>query len=226
MSKKFQLHLGEQLQIELADYRHCKAVVQFVRDREIWTRKFIEPDLGLEGSSVNIRIIREQQIRLPKYPDKNQNEDAEKSPNCNICLQFKGLIRKNEILQGLEMTKIEQISEISRLQRRKTYRLKMSFDVLLRSREDMGEYKRCRGVDISEAGIGVRTNCRAFKMGDAVDCIFKLEETEYYFPATVVGRNDCENGCRLGIKFNIEKNRQIYFIRRLIYKNQTSTIDW
>ncbi len=222
MNKNYQLHLGELIQIEFADRRNCKAIVQLVRDREIWMQKFIERGLGLEGARVNVTIIRDKQIWVPKYLGEGEDNELDKFQYYNdLCLYFKAVIRENDILQGMEMTKIERISEISRLQRRKTFRLKMHFDVYLRSKEKVKEYKKCQGIDISEAGIGVQTLCNEFKTGDAVDCIFKLDGSEYYFPATVVRKTDRWDGnYRLGVKFNIEKEKQVRFIRRFIYKKQ------
>jgi hypothetical protein len=227
LNGNYQLHLGELLQIELMDSRNCKAIVQFVRDREIWAQKFIERGLGLEGTCVNVQIIRDKQIWVPKYLGENEDYDTDKFEYYNdLCLYFKAIIRKNEILQGMEMTKMERVSEISRMQRRKTFRLKMHFDVYLRSKEKLKDYTRCQGTDISEAGIGALTVCNEFKMGDAVDCIFILEGLEYYFPATVVRRVDRSDGCyHLGIKFNIEKEKQVRFIRRYIYKKQIKKND-
>ncbi len=222
MNNNFQLNLGELLHIEFADGRKCKTVVQFVRDREIWTQQFIESSAGWEGKQMDVQIIRDKQIWVPKYLGENEDYNTDKFQYYNdLCLHFKATIQKNDVLQGMKMTKIERISKIERLQRRKTYRLKMFFDVQLRSRDTRGAYKKCQGINISEAGIGVQTVCGEFKMGDAVDCLFELDGSEYYFPATIVRRTDVINDCYcLGIKFNVEKDKQVRFIRRFIYKKQ------
>jgi len=56
------------------------------------------------------------------------------------------------------MTKLIRVSELTRMQRRRSFRLQFLFDVYSRKKEDDTPYIKCQGIDISEAGIGVNTS--------------------------------------------------------------------
>lgn len=225
MIKSQQLNLGELIQIELPNIDVIRVRVNYVRDREIWTQKFVREGMGLEGLRARVQIIRDKQIWVPKYLD---DDAMHANPGkyeyyIDTCLCFDAVIRKNEFLQDMEMSKLERISEIVRMQRRKTFRLKHFFDVRVTKIDGDVKDLKCKGVDISEAGLGVNTSCADLFVGDALDCEFELEGEKYTLPATVVRRVDKmeeEGFYRIGIKFQIEKERQIRFIRRFIYKKQ------
>jgi hypothetical protein len=225
MLKSHQLHLGELIQIEVPNEGVYRVRVNFVRDQEIWTQKFIEEGSGLEGMRVKVQIIRDKQIWVPKYlEDNSMNVRMENFEYyIDTCLCFDAVIKKNEQLQDMEMTKILRTSEIARIQRRKTFRLKHFFDVSIRKKGTETPMEKCQGVDISEAGLGVNTPNGSFIIGDALECEFELEGETYTLPATVVRKVDKieeEGFYRMGIKFQIEKEKQIRFIRRFIYKKQ------
>ena len=225
MIKNLQLHLGELIKIETQTLGTFDVKVQFVREHEIWTQKFLEEGMDLEGKVAKVQIVRDSKIWTPKYlGDNSLGEEASNYKYyIDVCLYFEARIIKNDLLQGILMTKIDRISEIMRMQRRKTFRLHYMFDVQLRKKNDDTEYIRCHGMDISEAGIGVNTVAKNFNLGDAIECVFELENETYMLPATVVRKVDkmTEEGfMRLGLKFNIEKEKQIRFIRRFIYKKQ------
>ena len=225
MIKSQQLHLGELIQIEVPNEGVFRVRVNFVRDQEIWAQKFIENDSGLEGMRVKVQIIRDKQIWVPKYlEDNSMNVRMENFEYyIDTCLCFDAVIKKNELLQDVEMTKLFRTSEITRVQRRKTFRLKHFFDVSIRKKGGEHPLEKCQGVDISEAGLGVSTTNGEFIIGDALECEFELEGEKYILPATVVRKIDKieeEGFYRMGIKFQIEKEKQIRFIRRFIYKKQ------
>jgi len=225
MIKSHQLNLGELIQIELPNIDIIRVRVNYVRDREIWTQKFDSAGMGLEGLSARVQIIRDKQIWVPKYQDddaKNVNP-GNYEYYIDTCLCFEAIIRKNECIQDMEMSKLERVSEIARMQRRKTFRLKHFFDVRISKIGGDIVNQKCQGVDMSEAGIGVNTSIGDFLLGDALSCEFELEGEKYTLPATVVRRVDKmeeEGFFRIGIKFEIEKEKQIRFIRRFIYKKQ------
>ena len=223
MIKSQQLNLGELIQIELPEKDIIRVRVNFVRDKDIWTQKFSVE--GLVGLQARVQIIRDKQIWVPKYLD---DDAMHVNPGnfeyyIDTCLCFDAFIRNNEMLQEMEMSKLERISDIVRMQRRKTFRLKHFFHVTIVKVDGNTQGQKCKGMDISEAGIGVHTKNGEFFIGDALDCEFELEGEKYTLPATVVRRVDKmqeEGFYRIGIKFNIEKEKQIRFIRRFIYKKQ------
>jgi hypothetical protein len=225
MIKSQQLNLGELIQIELPNIDIIRVRVNYVRDHEIWTQKFALSGMGLEGLRARVQIIRDKQIWVPKYLD---DDAMNVNPGnyeyyIDTCLCFDAVIQKNELLQDMEMSKLERISEIVRMQRRKTFRLKHFFDVSVSKADKNILSQKCQGVDISEAGIGINTTCGELLLGDALNCEFELEGEKYTLPATVVRRVDklAEEGFfRVGIRFEIEKEKQIRFIRRFIYKKQ------
>ncbi len=225
MIKGQQLNLGELIQIELPNIDIIRVRVNYVRDREIWTQKFVLQGMGLEGLKARVQIIRDKQIWVPKYLD---DDAMHVNPGnyeyyIDTCLCFEAIILHNESLQGMEMSKLQRTSEITRMQRRKNFRLKHIFDVRLSKVDGDIKDQKCQGVDISEAGIGVNTTNTEFYVGDALYCEFQLEGEKYTLPATIVRKVDqmVEEGfCRLGVKFEIEKEKQIRFIRRFIYKKQ------
>jgi hypothetical protein len=225
MIKSQQLHLGELIQIEVPNEGVFRVRVNFVRDQEIWTQKFIEESSNLIGMRVKVQIIRDKQIWVPKYlEDNSMNVRMENFEYyIDTCLCFDAVIKKNEFLQDMEMTKLLRTSDITRIQRRKTFRLKHFFDVGIRKKGTDAPMEKCRGVDISEAGLGVNTQNGEFIIGDALECEFELEGEKYMLPATIVRKVDKmeeEGYYRMGIKFQIEKEKQIRFIRRFIYKKQ------
>lgn len=225
MIKSQQLHLGELIQIEVPNEGVFRVRVNFVREQEIWTQKFVEEDSGLKGARVKVQIIRDKQIWVPKYlEDNSMNVRMENFEYyIDTCLCFDAVVIKNEFLQDIEMTKIYRTSDITRIQRRKTFRLKYFFDVAIRKKGSEEPLVKCQGVDISEAGLGVNTPNGEFIVGDALECEFELDGEKYMLPATIVRKVDKmeeEGFYRMGIKFQIEKEKQIRFIRRFIYKKQ------
>ena len=69
MIKSQQLNLGELIQIELPNIDIIRVRVNYVRDHEIWTQKFVLDGMGLEGLHARVQIIRDKQIWVPKYRD-------------------------------------------------------------------------------------------------------------------------------------------------------------
>lgn len=125
------------------------------------------------------------------------------------------------------------------LQRRASYRLPHHFDVQLRNRIPelylgrndckihVERFVLCRGIDISESGIGV-TSSHDWNPGDEVECRFTIGDETFTFYAKVVRKllrvNEGNTAdpyiYRLGIMFEGEDDKVLRKIRRFIYSKQ------
>lgn len=212
-----QLRCGDILYIHVANIRLAIYVEQ-VEDDIIWTNDFLRELRSFEGQNGVFNITYEKNTRNFAFSVELQDQ---------ITIKHRNYVRLRVLAKPQE------------LQRRESYRLSHSFDVLLRSfmlsndadfthcQAYLENGIQCKGLDISEKGVGV-SSCFDWEMGDEVECAFEIRDEPFAFEATIVRKllrvNEERTSdpyiYRLGIRFENEDDKMLKKIRQFIYKQQ------
>ncbi len=206
------MQVGDILQIDIADDKRITTHIEMVDGNTIWAADFF----------TDIWNYRWRRQAFDTVYLKGER-----------CFLFLAEIEGRDTIDKLPVTRLSRISNIQEIQRRSSFRLPFAFDVYMRKMWDKNgepaqstEYIKCRGMDISEMGIGFTTDDRNWKSGDVVQCKFVMEDEEYVFDAKVMRCIDWKKDdvyiYRIGIRFNTEDERQLKKIRRFIFKQQVA----
>lgn len=146
--------------------------------------------------------------------------------------EFKAVIQE-KLFGRVPLLRLKIISEVNKIQRRDSYRLKLMRDIEARHIEDIKEKKfgekfRCNLHDISAGGILISTN-KEFQEGDMLEATIDLNGVQLVAYGIIVRRTltvSHKAPYSYGIKFDkmseFDKNKLIKFIfeeqRKLIKK--------
>lgn len=204
--------IGDQLLIDISDDKTVTTHIELIENNMIWAADFLTD--------------------IWNYRWRRQAFDVSYTRG-ERCFSFLAEIEGRDTIDKLPVTRMVRISTIQEIQRRASFRLPYSFDIYMRkmwdkhgNEEEQRQYVQCKGMDISETGIGFTTEDNRWKSGDVVQCKFVINDKEYVFDAKVMRRivwfKDNVYIYRIGIKFHTEDEKQLKKIRRFVFSQQVA----